>query len=158
MPFQFISNKIHGAIDYLAAIALIALPFVLELGVATVAATVTAEGGVKPDAEAVKMTAYIVRYLSVAVGVLLLVYSLLTRYSLGGLKLIPFGLHLGIDLLAGVAFIVVAFVLGFVGIDQYYYIVAGAVVIVLVILTNPSTTAGASTTAQSTPPPSGGEG
>lgn len=111
---RFINDKVHGVIDYLAAIALIVAPFVLGFAGAA-------------------------QLLSVAAGIALLIYSLLTSYSLGARKAIPFGVHLVIDFIAGAAFVVAPFVLGFAGLVQTYYLVMGGAVILVVIFTNPKT-------------------
>ncbi len=113
---RFINDKVHGVIDYLAAIALIVAPFVL--GFSGTALT-----------------------LSVAAGAALFVYSLLTSYSLSARNAIPFGVHLVIDFVAGVALVAAPFVLGFTGLAATYFYVMGGAVIVVVLLTDPKVAA-----------------
>lgn len=110
MKFQFLNSSLHGALDYLAAGALIALPFILGLsGIAL--------------------------WLSVIGGSALILYSLLTDYHFGVLRILSFDAHLLLDLAAGVAFIVAPFVLGFDPFATGYYIVMALGVIAVVAFT-----------------------
>lgn len=113
---RFISPAIHGFIDYAAAMALIVAPFLILPGNAPLAATA----------------------LSVAAGSALILYSLITDYSISVRKALPFSVHLVIDFVAGVAFVLAPFVLGFEGVTKLYFLVMGAAVIMVVLLTNPS--------------------
>lgn len=112
---RFINNQVHGALDYIVAITLIAAPFVLGFA------------AINP----------IGHWLSVAAGVGLFIYSLLTGYSLSLQKLIPYGVHLVFDFLAGVVFVAAPFLFGFEGLMQLYYLVMGGAVIVVVALSDP---------------------
>ena len=76
---KFISTKVHGMIDYLTAFLLVGLPFALHLDTATM------EGRI-----------------FIILGVVLVVYSLITRYEHGLVDIIPFKLHLIFDLLSGI--------------------------------------------------------
>ena len=111
---KILSSTFHGYIDYATAVALIAAPFLLfpagTPGIAT--------------------------WLSVAAGVGLIIYSLITDYSVSARKAIPFKMHLILDFIAGVVFVAAPFVLGFVGIVKLYYLVMGLAVIVVVLTTN----------------------
>lgn len=113
---RIISPTVHGTIDYLAAIALIVGPFLLF-----------------PSE-----TEQLVKFIPVAAGGALILYSLITDYSVSARRLIPFKLHLAIDFIAGVAFVAFAFLLGLSGITQLFYLVMGAAVILVVILTDPN--------------------
>ena len=119
---RILNPAVHGILDYVAAAALIAAPFVLGLG----------------EAGPVAM------YLSVIGGVGLIVYSLLTDYAYSAAKLIPFKTHLVLDSLAGLLFIVVPFALGFEGVAKIYYIVMGVGVLIVVALTNATADTGTS--------------
>lgn len=112
---QFINNKVHGALDYIVAVTLIVVPFVLGF-------------------EAINPIGH---WLSVAAGAGLFVYSLLTGYSLSLQKLIPYSVHLVFDFVAGVAFVAAPFLFGFTGLMQAYFLVMGVAVIVVVALSNP---------------------
>lgn len=114
---KILSPTIHGFIDYAAAVALIVAPFlVLPSGAPQIAVL-----------------------LSVAAGAALIIYSLITDYSVSARKAIPFKVHLLIDFVAGAAFVVAPFILGFEGITQAYYLVMGAAVIAVVLLTDSNT-------------------
>lgn len=110
---RFIPSKIHGYIDYATAIALIVAPFVLF------------SAGSPP----------IAKWLSIAAGVGLIIYSLITDYSVSARKAIPFKTHLLLDFLAGVTFVAAPFVLGFSGIEKLYFLVMGIAVILVVLCT-----------------------
>jgi hypothetical protein len=85
MP-KLLSTRVHGVIDYLAAATLIVLPRLL--------------GWSDP-----------VTLLLTAMGVLLVLYSLVTRYELSLAKLLPMQGHLALDGLSGLALIAAAFLL-----------------------------------------------
>lgn len=112
---RFINNQVHGALDYIVALTLIAAPFVLGF-------------------EAINPIGH---WLSVAAGAGLFVYSLLTGYSLSLQKLIPYGVHLVFDFAAGVVFVAAPFVFGFEGLMKIYFLVMGGAVIVVVALSDP---------------------
>lgn len=114
---KILSSKIHGFIDYAAAAALIVAPFLVLPADAPVVATV----------------------LSVAAGIALIIYSLITDYSVSARKAIPFKLHLLIDFIAGVSFVAAPFVLGFEGVTKFYFLVMGGAVILVVLLTDNDT-------------------
>jgi len=112
---RFISDSMHAVVDYLAALFLIIAPFVLGF-------------------EAINPIGH---WFSVAAGVALFGYSLLTRYSLSIAKIIPFGTHLIFDTAAGVAFIAAPFLFGFEDIMRLYYFGSGGAVLLLVLFTIP---------------------
>lgn len=118
---RFINNQLHGALDYIVAVTLIVVPFVLGF------MTIDPIG----------------HWLSVAAGAGLFVYSLLTGYSLGLRKLIPYGVHLVFDFVAGVVFVAAPFIFGFDGLMRSYYLVMGVAVIIVVLLSDPKVAKGA---------------
>lgn len=72
---KFISTKVHGYLDYLSAIALFAAPYLFgfaEVGGAAV-------------------------WVPWIIGAVILVQSLMTRYELGVVKVIPMSMHLMLD-------------------------------------------------------------
>jgi hypothetical protein len=73
-----LSTRVHGILDYAVGLLLIALPFLLGLD------SRTAEAWVLTGA-----------------GLVALVYSVLTSYELGLLRLIPMPVHLALDALSG---------------------------------------------------------
>ena len=62
-------------VDYLAALELLVMPFVLNLGA----------------------SAPLAKWLAIATGLAVILVSLLTDYKLGLVRIIPFRIHLGID-------------------------------------------------------------
>lgn len=114
MKIRFINPKIHGILDYVAAVNLIVFPFLLNLGASSPIAL----------------------WFSVGAGVGLVIYSLFTDYAFSVSKAVPFKLHLLFDLTAGAAFIAAIFVFGFEGLVAAYYAVMGLGVFALVAVTN----------------------
>jgi hypothetical protein len=111
---RFINSSLHGILDYAAAIALIALPFILGLEEQSVLA----------------------HWMSVMAGVGLIAYSLLTAYAFSLAKIIPFKGHLILDTIAAAFFIGAPFVLGFEGVVAIYYWVMGVGVVAVVALSH----------------------
>ena len=87
---RFIETKIHGYIDYLMGLFLIISPWILGF----------ANGGA-------------VQWVPVILGVGTIVYSLVTDYELGLLKMIPMKGHLMIDLFAGILLAASPWIFGF---------------------------------------------
>ena len=114
---KIISPTFHGFIDYAAAVTLIVAPFFVLPAGAPAIATV----------------------LSVAAGVALILYSLITDYSISARKAIPFKLHLVIDFVAGASFVAAPFIFGFDGITRLYFFIMGGAVILVVLLTDSNT-------------------
>ena len=75
---RFLPTKVHGALDYLVGILLIAAPWLFGF----------AHGGLET-------------WLPVILGASALIYSLCTAYEAGAFKLIPMSVHLWIDILSG---------------------------------------------------------
>jgi hypothetical protein len=111
---RFINSSLHGILDYAAAIALIALPFLLGL----------------------EEQSALAHWISVIAGVGLIGYSLITQYAFSLAKVIPFQVHLILDIVAALFFIVAPFILRFEGVVAIYYWVMGAGVVMVVALSN----------------------
>ena len=107
---RFISPRIHGVLDYAVAGVLIIAPLVLDF-----AATSPASAAI-----------------SVAAGLGLVVYSLLTDYSAGIRSVIPWRLHLTLDAVAAVALLAAPFLLGFGGVARAFYVVIAVAVLAVV--------------------------
>ena len=112
---KFISKQIHSILDYPVAIALIGLPFLLGLGESSPLAF----------------------QLSVGAGVAALILTILTDHQTGLIKVIPYKVHLMVDLLVAIVFIIAPFVLSFEGLDAYYYWINGLAVLLVVGLQKP---------------------
>src|SRR3954471_17513322 len=99
---KVLNPTIHGALDYALALAFIFAPGVLGF----------------PHAAAV---------LSQIIGVIYLGASLLTRYPLGALRVIPFPVHGVIESLMALAWIVMPWVFGFANhvAARTFFVVAG---------------------------------
>lgn len=106
-----LSTRLHGMLDYLLALALVAAPWVLGF----------ADGaGAAPP---------------IVAGVALLAYSLATDYELGALHRLQIPHHLWLDALVGLALAISPWVLGF---DQEVWaphVLAGVVLVVAAALT-----------------------
>lgn len=90
---RFIPTSVHGVLDYLVGIALIAAPWLF--GFAYV-------GGIAV-------------YLPIILGIVLILYSLITKYELGipSIKFIPMPYHLLIDFIAAALLALSPFLFGF---------------------------------------------
>ena len=115
MNIRFVTKTIHAFLDYPVAIALIILPFLLGLGTSHPLAL----------------------WLGVGAGVAALVLTIFTDHKLGVIRLLPYSLHLKVDFLVALVFIIAPFIFGFVGIDAWFYWLNGAAVLVVVSLQAP---------------------
>ena len=115
MDPRFVTKTIHAYLDYPVALALIVLPFVLQLGASNPLAL----------------------WLSVGTGVAAFVLTLLTDHQLGVFRVLPYRFHLAVDLMVGIVFAVAPFVFGFTGIDALYYWANAAAVLIVVSLHRP---------------------
>ncbi|WP_262267871.1 SPW repeat domain-containing protein [Microvirga yunnanensis] len=93
---RFLPTRVHGIIDYLWGLALLSTPWLFGFA----------------DVAAAKWTA-------VAFGLGAILYSAVTAYELGLLKLLPMPLHLILDGLAGLALAASPFLFGFA--DRVYW-------------------------------------
>ncbi len=116
---KFVTKRIHAFLDYPVAIALIVLPFALGLGSSNPIAL----------------------YLSVATGIAAFLLTLLTDHHLGAFRVISYKMHLIVDFLVAVVFILAPFIFSFEGIDAYYYWINGAAVLTVVSLHKPEVVA-----------------
>lgn len=89
---RFLPTRVHGVLDYVVGVALLFAPNIFQFDQVGGAAV------------------FIPRLL----GVVLIVYSLLTRYELGLVKLIPMPYHLIIDFAAAVFLAASPFIFGFI--------------------------------------------
>ena len=110
MPLRFITRDMHAYLDYPVALGLMALPGLLGLGQSHPMAF----------------------WLSVVTGVAALILSLLTDHHLGLWRVLPYSLHLAVDAMVGVVFLIAPVALGFAGLDAAYYWALGATVMVVV--------------------------
>ena len=116
MNLRFVTRKVHAYLDYPVAVSLMALPFVLGLGVSNPLA----------------------KWLSVVTGVAAFVLTVLTNHELGIIKVLPFRFHLAVDRMVGATFVLAPIVLGFTGLDAAYYWANAAALLAVTFLFNSS--------------------
>ena len=87
---RFLPTFLHGIADYTVGVILILLPYVLGFSDGTAA-----------------------QYVPQALGVAAIVYSLVTHYELGAIKLIPMPVHLALDGLSGLFLLASPWLFGF---------------------------------------------
>ena len=112
---RFITKHIHAWLDYPVALALIALPFLLGLGTSHPLASM----------------------ISPVIGVAAFVLTVFTDHQFGIIRVLPFKLHLAVDLAVGLLFLALPFALGFSGLDAAYYWLNGAAVVAVIALSKP---------------------
>ncbi|MEP1933067.1 MAG: hypothetical protein ABJJ37_17470 [Roseibium sp.] len=112
---RFVTKTIHAYLDYPVALALIALPMLLNLGQSNPLAF----------------------WLSVTTGIAALILTILTDHETGIIPMIPYSLHLLVDFAVGVVFLAAPFALGFKGTDFAYYIINALAVLTVVTLHKP---------------------
>ena len=108
-----INPLLHGALDYVLAAAFLILPGMLDFS---------------PEAASI----------SRIIGIVYLGASLLTKYPLGALKLIPFPVHGVIESIMAASWIVLPWVLGFQddSAARTFFMVAGVGLLLVAALTN----------------------
>ena len=87
---RFLPSRLHGVIDYLWGIALLATPWLFGFADVTAA-----------------------KWLAVIFGIGAILYSLVTDYELGVLRILPMTLHLALDGLAGAFLAISPWLFGF---------------------------------------------
>jgi len=115
MDIRFVTRKIHAYLDYPVAFALIGLPFLLGLGASNPLAL----------------------WLSVATGVAAFVLTILTDHETGIIRVVPYPLHVAVDLMVGLVFVAAPFLFGFSGLDAWFYWLNGAAVLTVIALSRP---------------------
>lgn len=115
MNLRFVTKTIHAYLDYPVALALIGLPILLGLGAENPLA----------------------RWLSIVVGVAAFVLTLFTDHKLGLIRVLPYSLHLTVDFLVGLLFVVAPVIFQFSGLEAWYYWLNGAAVLMVVSLHKP---------------------
>lgn len=110
---RFLTPRIHGILDYVVAIVLIAAPFPL--------------GFVDTNLLAL--------CISLVLGLGLLGYSLITDYAYSLFGAVSFRIHLVFDVLSGTGLAVAPFIFGFAGTVKVYYLVMGIGLLAVVALT-----------------------
>jgi hypothetical protein len=112
---RFVTKTIHAWLDYPVALALIVLPFLLGLG----------------DSHRLALM------IAPIVGIAAFLLTVFTDHHLGLVRVLPYRLHLAVDLGVGLLFLVLPFALGFSGLDAAFYWLNGAAVVTVIALSKP---------------------
>ena len=112
---RFVTKNIHAYLDYPVAALLMAMPFLLHLG----------------------SSHPLAKWLSVATGLAALMLTIFTDHKLGVFRVLPYSVHLAVDFLVGVVFVIAPFALGFSGLDAMFYWANAAAVLTVVSLHKP---------------------
>jgi len=115
MNLRFVTKTMHSYLVYPVAAALIGLPLALRLGSSNPLAL----------------------WLSVGTGVAALLLTILTDHKTGLIPVLPCSVHLVVDGLVGLVFLVAPFVFRFTGIDAGFYWFNAAAVLTVVSLQKP---------------------
>jgi len=115
MNYKFIPTKVHGALDYIVAIALIFAPWLFGFSQVGGAAVI----------------------IPMVLGAGLILYSLFTKYEWGLIKVVSMPYHLIIDVVASLLLIASPFLFGFYNMDMWNvwvpHVAVGVAVILVVI-------------------------
>ncbi len=114
MSYKFIPTKVHGVLDYIVAVVLLATPFVF--------------GFADMGGPAVIMP--------MVLGAGLILYSLLTRYEWGIFKVISMPYHLIFDVVASLFLIASPFLFGFYTMEPTVWLphVLGGIAVIAVVI------------------------
>ena len=116
MSLRFIPTKVHGALDYIVAIALIFAPMIFGFQSVGGAAVI----------------------IPIILGIGLILYSLFTNYEWGLIRVLGMPYHLMVDVAASLVLIASPFIFGFINQSPNAWlphIAVGVVVILVVICT-----------------------
>ncbi|MGJ1411330.1 SPW repeat domain-containing protein [Sphingobacterium thalpophilum] len=109
---KIFSTRTHGYLDYLVGVFLILCPFLFHL------ANDRPEGAV-----------------FVVLGILTLVYSAITHYELGLVRIIPMNVHLVLDVLSGLFLAVSPWLFDFADIVYFPHVIIGIIEIGVALTT-----------------------
>jgi hypothetical protein len=115
LEHSMIPPRIHGLIDYLVAVLLLAAPYLFGF----------ADGGPA-------------QMVPTVIAVAIIAVSLLTRYELSLAKVIPYPVHLGLDLVVGLALAVSPWLFGFAEQVWWPHVLVGVVSFIVVALSWPA--------------------
>ena len=107
-----IPTRVHGIIDYIVGLLLIAAPFLFGFADGTAA-----------------------QWVPIILGLSALVYSLLTKYELSAAKIIPMPVHLGLDVASGLLLAASPWLFGFSEMVWLPHVVVGVAEIIIPLLT-----------------------
>jgi hypothetical protein len=105
------NSRLHGMLDYLVALLLITAPYLFGF----------ANGGAE-------------QVISQALGAMIILLSLLTAYEISVVKLVPYRVHLGIDVLQALFLLASPWLLGFGDRIWWPHVLVAVIEIVVVAL------------------------
>jgi hypothetical protein len=111
---KILSSRTHGVLDYLVGLLLIVSPWLFDF----------AQHGAET-------------WIFVALGAGAILYSLLTRYEMGVVGLIPFKAHLAIDVMSGILLAASPWLFGFADYVYLPHVIFGVLEIGVALITAP---------------------
>jgi hypothetical protein len=114
---QLIPTRIHGYLDYLMGVVLIASPWIFDF----------ADGDIE-------------QWMPIVLGAAVILYSLLTDYELGAVRVIPMPAHLLLDVIGGVLLAASPWIFGFDDEIWEPHLILGVLEVVAGLLTSRTTT------------------
>jgi hypothetical protein len=111
--FRMIPTRVHGVIDYVVGLLLIAAPFLFGFANGSAA-----------------------QWVPMLLGASTIIYSLLTDYELSFIGLIPMPVHLGLDMGSGALLAASPWIFGFSGVIWWPHVLVGAMEVVIPMLTS----------------------
>jgi hypothetical protein len=114
---QLIPTRIHGYLDYLMGVVLIASPWIFDF----------ADGDIE-------------QWVPIVLGAAVILYSLLTDYELGAVRVIPMPAHLLLDVIGGVLLAASPWIFGFDDEIWEPHLILGVLEVVAGLLTSRTTT------------------
>jgi hypothetical protein len=113
---KVINTRVHGILDYLVSLILIASPWVLGFS----------RGGAET-------------WVPVALGVAAILYSLITSYELGVARMLSMRTHLGLDIASGIVLALSPWIFHFSDLVYMPHLIFGILEIGVALMTDPST-------------------
>jgi hypothetical protein len=110
---RFIPTRIHGILDYLVGIILIAAPWLLNFNL----------GGAET-------------WVPVIVGIVVLLQAIMTNFELGLVKAIPMGTHLTMDFFIGLFLAISPWLFGFANFVWVPHVIFGVIAILASLTTH----------------------
>jgi hypothetical protein len=102
IAMRVIDSRIHGVLDYLMGVLLIASPWLLGFANGSAA-----------------------QWIPVIVGVMIIGQSLMTDYEMGAVKVIPLPVHLNLDIISGIFLAISPWLFGFADLIYWPHLIFG---------------------------------
>lgn len=111
---RFIPTRVHGALDYLMGIVLIASPWIFDFS----------DGGAK-------------MWIPIILGAGMIAYSLVTDYELGAVRALPMSTHLVLDMASAALLAASPWLFGFADEVKWPHLIIGLLELATAAMTNP---------------------